>query len=289
MDVLHLSDPRAFLERAMPLLAPDAEAEARHNLMLGIAGTASRDPTLYSAFRGWLAVEDDQPVAAAIRTPPFDAVLADPLRLEALDALIDAVAEDDLGTPGFVGNVPHVHRAVSRWSERTGARSSVVQQQGVYVLEEVAEVPRAPGGARVATRDDRDLLLGWLHAFADEATGGPPDEPGLLDRMLDARLNPEHPDRVGYWLWESDTAVSLCGYASPTPGGIRVGPVYTPPEHRRRGYATALVAELSRWLLGRGYRACYLYTDLANPISNSIYGKIGYRRVCDSADVRFVG
>jgi predicted GNAT family acetyltransferase len=79
----------------------------------------------------------------------------------------------------------------------------------------------------------------------------------------------------------------MTGYGGPTPGGIRIGPVYTPPEHRRRGYATILVAELSRWLLGRGHRACFLYTDLANPTSNSIYGKIGYRRVCDSAEVWF--
>ncbi|HEX5951185.1 MAG TPA: GNAT family N-acetyltransferase, partial [Actinomycetota bacterium] len=104
--------------------------------------------------------------------------------------------------------------------------------------------------------------------------------------MLDARLAA---DDAGYWLWEDGgQVVSTSGYGSPTVGGIRIGPVYTPPEHRRRGYATILVAELSRWLLGQGRRACYLYTDLANLISNSIYGKIGYRRVCDSAEIRFV-
>jgi hypothetical protein len=155
----------------------------------------------------------------------------------------------------------------------------------VYALRAVEPVTRAPGGARTATREDRALLLAWLHAFADEATAGPAGEPGLLERMLDARLGA---DDAGYWLWEDDGApVSMTGYGGPTPGGIRVGPVYTPPEHRRHGYATTLVAELSRWLLGRGHRACYLYTDLSNPTSNAIYGTIGYRRVCDSADVRF--
>jgi len=66
-----------------------------------------------------------------------------------------------------------------------------------------------------------------------------------------------------------------------------VGPVYTPPEHRRRGYATSLVAGLSRSLIERGFRACFLYTDLANPTSNRIYGEIGYERVCDSVEYRF--
>lgn len=197
------------------------------------------------------------------------------------------MAREDPQVPELVGNVPHVHRAAERWTECTGARAEVEQRQGVYALARVESVPVTAGSARATTREDRDLLLAWLHAFADEATGGPPDEPGLFERMLDARLDADDPDRVGYRSWEDGAPVSLCGYSGPTPGGIRVGPVYTPPEHRRNGYATILVAGLSRWLHRRGHRACYLYTDLSNPISNSIYGKIGYRRMCDSADVRF--
>ncbi|MGZ8612163.1 MAG: GNAT family N-acetyltransferase [Actinomycetota bacterium] len=288
MEVLRFDDATAFLVRAMPLLRPDVDAEARHNLILGIAGTVVDQPDLYTTYRAWLVVRDGRPIAAATRTPPFNAVLADPVAPEALDPLVDAVAEDDPGTPGLVGNVPYVHQAAERWTARTGAAAEIEQRQGVYMLLEVEPVSRAPGAARPATREDRSILLDWLYAFADEATGGPPGEPGLLERMLDARLDAGDPDRAGYWVWEVEgVPVSLCGYASPTPGGIRIGPVSTPPEHRRRGYATILVAGLSRWLLGRGHRACYLYTDLANPTSNAIYGRIGYRRVCDSADVRF--
>ena len=81
--------------------------------------------------------------------------------------------------------------------------------------------------------------------------------------------------------------MSLAGFAGPTPTGIRVGPVYTPPEHRRRGYAKTLVAALSRWLLEQGHRGCFLFTDLANPTSNRIYTDIGYERVCDALEFRF--
>ena len=69
--------------------------------------------------------------------------------------------------------------------------------------------------------------------------------------------------------------------------GVRIGAVYTPPEHRRRGYATATVASLSRAMLDRGRRACYLFTDLANPTSNHIYAEIGYEPVCDVDEIRF--
>jgi predicted GNAT family acetyltransferase len=92
-----------------------------------------------------------------------------------------------------------------------------------------------------------------------------------------------------WWLWEDGEPVSLASCSAPTPTGIRIGPVYTPPERRGRGYATALVAELSRRLLAEGHRACYLYADLANPTSNAIYERIGYRRVADSAEISFLG
>ena len=78
------------------------------------------------------------------------------------------------------------------------------------------------------------------------------------------------------------------GFGGPTPNGIRIGPVYTPPELRGRGYASALTAQVSQLQLDRGRRFCFLYTDLANPTSNAIYMRIGYERVCDSRELAFV-
>ena len=82
--------------------------------------------------------------------------------------------------------------------------------------------------------------------------------------------------------------MSAVGYGSPTPTGVRIGPVYTPPEFRGRGYASALTAHVSTEQLAAGRSFCFLYTDLANPTSNKIYVAIGYRRVCDSVQYAFV-
>jgi predicted GNAT family acetyltransferase len=76
----------------------------------------------------------------------------------------------------------------------------------------------------------------------------------------------------------------MAAWSGETPNGRRVGYVYTPPAHRRHGYATALVAYLSERILEDGCRFCFLYTDLDNPVSNSIYQQIGYRPVCDVMD-----
>jgi len=144
---------------------------------------------------------------------------------------------------------------------------------------------RASGGLREATRADYDLLVDWFAAFGREALHD--GEPGLEqhERQIRMRLDSTV---GGIGLWEDDgDVVSLCGYGSPTPSGIRIGPVYTPPELRGRGYATTLTADVSAAQLARGRRFCFLYTDLANPTSNAIYERIGYVRVCESKQLAF--
>ena len=81
--------------------------------------------------------------------------------------------------------------------------------------------------------------------------------------------------------------MSLAGFAGPTPNGIRIGPVYTPPELRGHGHGTAVTAGVSQLLLDRGHKFCFLYTDLANSTSNAIYMRIGYEPVCDSRELAF--
>jgi uncharacterized protein len=79
----------------------------------------------------------------------------------------------------------------------------------------------------------------------------------------------------------------MAGKFRPFGKGISIGAVYTPPQNRRHGYATAVVSGLCRELLSSGYSYCALYTDLSNPTSNSIYKKIGFAEVCDSVMVSF--
>jgi predicted GNAT family acetyltransferase len=123
-----------------------------------------------------------------------------------------------------------------------------------------------------------------LRAFEAEAL--PTDAPhGNLEEIVDRRLASSTP---GLELWEDGSKqVSLCGYGGRTPHGIRIGPVYTPPELRGRGYASALVARVTRQLLEEGRDYCFLYTDLANPTSNRIYTQIGYELVCESSEYAF--
>jgi len=154
----------------------------------------------------------------------------------------------------------------------------------VFSLERVRPPAPVGGRARAAGPDNRARILEWLGAFTAEAIPWEPDDQPRVERMVDHRLDAEVDD-AGFWVWEEGgRARSLVGFGGATPGGMRIGPVYTPPGERRRGYGTALVAAVCSWLLGQGRRRCFLYTDLANPTSNAIYRRIGFEQVAESAD-----
>jgi predicted GNAT family acetyltransferase len=276
MEVRRVEDPADFLEAATPLLLAD---EARHNLMLGIAGTLRDHPLRYPEYRLWLVAKGSATVGAALRTPPHKLILARPRADSVLEALVAGI-DDEL--PGVVAALPEAETFAAAWAAKVSATPRKTRAEGLFALERVKPVPAVAGRMRVADSTDRPLLIDWFTAFAEEALG----EDAVLekpDRAIDHRLTA---DTAGIVLWEVEHTVSLAAFGNPTPNGIRIGPVYTPPEHRRHGYASALVAELSARLLAER-RFCFLFTDLANPTANQIYEQIGYRRVCEAAEIVF--
>jgi hypothetical protein len=271
-----------FLDRAGPLLDAD---EARHNLVLGIAGVLRDRPEVYPDFRLWVVEGAGAPVAAALITPPHNLVLADAADPLALGPLAEAVHDSGVPIPGVVGNRPTVGLFNDIWAARAGVAPRLRRAQGVFALTAVRPVPSSSGAARAARPEDRRLILEWMEAFSAEALPEEPFDRERTARGVDHRITNMEATAAGIWLWvAAGEAVALVAYGSPTPEGIRLGPVYTPPERRRRGYATSLVAEVSARLLEGGFRRCYLFTDLANPTSNAIYRRIGYEQVCESAE-----
>ena len=280
MVVKDLEDPGAFLETASSLLLAD---EARNNLILGIAGTLRHHPAAYDEYRLWLVEDGSQVVGAALQTPPYNLVLSRPRDDEVLVALAAALSTQGLELPGVTGAVPEVDAFSEVWSARAGVRRRRRMAQRIYRITELRSTQDVPGRARAATEADRELLVAWVGAFAAEAMPeGAPDRGA--ERTVDTRL------RAGsgsFTIWDDEGPVSLAGWGGKTPNGARIGPVYTPPEHRRRGYGSAVTAAVTAEQLAAGRTFCFLYTDLANPTSNKIYTDMGYEPVCDAADYAF--
>jgi hypothetical protein len=284
----------ARLARADDLLALAgdflAAREAEHNLLLGILGglrspapgAVGEAPYLAAVVRG------DTVVAVAVRTPPWNLVLSEiddraALPLIARDVAIDlAERGPDATIRGVLGPTVQAEAFARSWVRRSGQRPRLARTERIFRLDRVRPPRPAAGTWRLATSADRSLLVAWLHAFDDEALEGdePADMAVIADRMLAGG------GRAAY-LWVDHGPVSLTAVGGRTPHGARVGPVYTPPERRGRGYASSLVAAVSQAQLDAGRRSLYLFTDLANPTSNHIYQAIGYEPVRDVADWRF--
>ncbi len=267
------SDPVAFAERVLPFLL---RHEAANCLPIGLLGS----DLVLNGGAFLVTVEAGSDLAGvAMMTPPWNLIVTAGTDPACLPALLDHAMDTEFSIPGVTGPTALSGVFARLWSERSGRGVHRQVAERIYELRAVTPVEGIPGQLRAAVETDRTLLVEWTVAFLDEAIG--PADQARAAQMVDDALRPS-PEGRRLFLWEdAGTVVSMVGVAGRTPTGIRVGPVYTPPEHRRRGYASGAVATLSQDMLDSGRGACFLFTDLANPTSNHIYQAIGYRPVID--------
>ena len=274
--------PADFLTDTGDLLKQD---EARYGLIYGIGKLTAVNPHHYGEGDPWFcSVSDSDGISAlAWRTPPYPVGLAwhtgDPE--EAVSLLIEAVRNRWGEIAGVIGHRELTDPFAERWCKTCGTSIQSTMAQRIYRLDSVNEVPSVSGRMRLATLADKDLVSEWTRAFGVEAGG--PTGVNTPERDITPAI-----EKGIIYLWEDGRKpVSLAIKVRPTDHGMTVGLVYTPPEFRRRGYATACVASVCREILKSGYDFCTLYTDLSNPTSNSIYMKIGFKPVCDSVQYNF--
>jgi ribosomal protein S18 acetylase RimI-like enzyme len=212
-----------------------------------------------------------------LQTPPFPMMFSR-LPAEAVPAAVDAVAGRTL--PGVNLLAADADVFVTGWRRRTGVAATVHMRTRLYRLGTLTPpaVP-PPGKPRIARPDDRDLLLRWIPAFHDD----------IGERQVD--FAPAVDDRIGYGgvtLWEVDgVAVAMAITSRPEAGTVRIQMVYTAPEHRGRGYGGAVTTAATRTALDTGAASVVLVTDLANPTSNALYQRLGYRPIEDRTVVDF--
>jgi predicted GNAT family acetyltransferase len=285
MKVVRYEDVEAFYRRVEPYLLP---LEAEHNLTFGLLSYIRRDPARYPD-RLLRLVEDEagEIQLVAIRTDQGRGLILS--LAQALEAV--ALLADDLYASGVVlhgsnGPVEESAAFAEAWTRASGQPHHVAIQLRTFKLEKVKLPTGVPGHLRRAEPSDRNLLIEWEIAFRREAFAMHDIDRAEVERFIEEQLT--SPVR-GLYVWEDGEAVSVAGYAGPTPHGIRIGPVYTPPENRGKGYASACTAEMSQRLLDEGREFCFLFTDLANPTSNHIYQEIGYEPVCDFTEYKYGG
>ena len=276
MNVDLFQDPAAFAAAATPTLMRD---EAENCFWLGMLSSPSE---LAGALMCIVRSAEGVPLAVAIKTAGRQVVITRAAE-ETARYLARFLHERQMELPG-VGGVRETAEAFAReWARLTGTTPHVHVVLALHRLRQlVPPPPTGDGGAiRAGKAGDVELLTQWIDAFATE----------LNEPLGDPRAVAEKRVALGsIFLWEREAApVAMAAFSGATPNGVRINLVYTPPPMRGRGYASNLVAALSRRLLDSGKRHCFLYTDVSNPTSNKIYRALGYEPVSEAVHITFDG
>ncbi|WP_079910445.1 GNAT family N-acetyltransferase [Paenibacillus sp. 32352] len=284
MNVYHYDRASRFLEKVEPVLE---KHEAVNNLLLGLlhmeAKGEAEGRVALDSYK--MVVEDgDERIRLIVLINSKNAILygTEPFSLEAVKAAVADLRARGAQVPGVIGPNEIARSFAEEWAESNRLVPVLKMNQRIYQLDRVLPVSGSKGRLRLATALDQELIAAWIKQFADS---------------IHERITAEEASNktVGFirqaavYLWDDDGAVSMAKTTRPTKHGIVLSNVYTPPEHRNKGYASSCVAALSQRMLDEGYSFCSLYTDLANPTSNHIYSQIGYHPVRDSVMYRFAG
>ena len=278
MNVQQVDNPDEFAAAATPLLMRNG---AENCFWLGMLATPREMKEMM------LIVRDDPPaggecVAIATMTPGRQMIMTRAPH-DAVVALAQHLHDHHVALPGIGGVRESAELFAREWVRLTGAPTRVHVQTILHQLTRVIPPRPTTGRMRTAGIGDIDRVARWIDEFRTEIED---HGVGSSSREIAEKRIPTG----NIYLWEDAAkSVAMAGTSGPTPNGMRVNLVYTPRPLRARGYASNLVAQLSRHLVDGGRKFCFLYTDAANPTSNKIYRDIGYQPLSQSVHIMFDG
>lgn len=277
MKLSQYGDPAQFLKHAKHFLEA---REAENNLILGISSwlAAHRERIEHTPYFA-IVQENGRIEAAAMMTPPYELVLTR-AEAEVLGKIVADLSKRRIVLPGVNGPSETSLAFAERWAKKEGCRYQLHSSLRVYQLSKVIPPRPVYGRMRLAIPMERDVLVQWAENFGKEIRE--PQNKHQAAETVEGLMKDER-----LYVWDDEGLRSMASWSGPTTHGIRINFVYTLPEFRGKGYASACVAALSQAMLNSGRRFCYLFTDLSNPVSNQIYQRIGYVPVCDYAKYQF--
>ncbi|WP_047980939.1 GNAT family N-acetyltransferase [Ornithinibacillus contaminans] len=270
-----------YLDRVEDLLL---KQEVTNNLMLGLLERGKNNIGVFTdGIRLGIVEQDGEPIYAFMQTPPNRWILAaiEGVDQDVIPEIVQFLHTNKYPVPGVVGPTEQAEAFAGLWKKATGKQAELKMKQLIYQLDEVKHIPDESGKLIAATDEHLATVRDWLVKFGDQANIEITKP--QADSMARTFIQNE-----SLYLWEVDgQIVSMANNSRKSKNGATVNAVFTPDEQKRKGYATNVVAALSQKLLNDGSKFCNLYTDLANPTSNSIYRKIGYYEVGDSVEYNF--
>ncbi|MFX1281261.1 MAG: GNAT family N-acetyltransferase [Promethearchaeota archaeon] len=272
-----------FYEIVLPFLLKN---EVENSLQISILNALKINIERYGNIHPILSTVsvDDEIKLVSFRTPPYNQVLSYTAELKTVDILIDALGKKESEIPGVVAFKEGAKRFVKLWSEINNVKAKISLNERLYKLEIVNPDTLGKHKFITATTAYENIIRQWGREFILEAL--PDRTPEMIEQSLGHIKEDIDEGRI-VLLFDNEVPVSMARKAGKSINGNSINMVYTPPQLRKKGYATECVARLSKLLLEEGNSYCFLFTDLSNPTSNSIYQKIGYRPIMDVDEYHF--
>ena len=286
MEPRFYDDIEEFYKVAFPFLL---EHEAENNLPLAILISLKKNIEVYGEEKPLLFSLADTKIIKliALRTPPHDLIISYTDDLTTIDVLTEELTNKKEKLPGVLSFKAAADKFAEQWCGKNFLKLNHFRKEIIYKLVKVSEETLGHRKFSVASKVHQELVFQWTGEMMKEALIDTTEDE--IQRMIEILREEFDQDQSHmYLLFENNNPVSMAREAGKTPNGVFVNFVYTPIPLRRKGYATECVAKLSKHLLEFGNRYCFLFTDLSNPTSNSIYQKIGYQPVIDESHYKFL-
>lgn len=299
LKVEKITDPKEFKKITTKFLH---EKECENNLIIGILEYVIEG--IYKTFYLHVVSKEikgeKEIVFCALRTPPHETIFSIPnekIGKEELEKSIEqyiVFAKKDFGekypSGGCIGEKEFTTLYTTKWNELTkkdgkGFETKLIMKQRIFKL---------------ALKDLKKPKHGLSEEYEYKFQYSKKDDPQVLEVIGDGKKEFPGEDRYSnekilkekkmYHLERIDKKtkkreiVTVVVDSRATKATRTVGWVFTPVKFRGKSYASHAVYFLSKQLLEKeGVEFTCLYTDLSNPISNSIYKYLGYKAVCDSS------
>jgi hypothetical protein len=285
MKALFYEDIKEFCDRVFPFLL---KHEVKNSLSLTILNSLKinikkygKEPPLmfFLAKNGTIEL-------ISLMTPPYNLIISYTDDLNNIEILVEELSNRNVYLPGVLSFKEAADKFTKLWCEKNSLESQLLRKERLYKLVEVSEETLGDKQFSVATKSHQSTVLEWAREMMTEALSEITEEE-LVRNINNFKFEFEQDANQIYLLLDDEEPVSMARKAGKAPHGNAINLVYTPPLLRKKGYATECVAKLSKLLLEEGNQYCFLFTDLSNPTSNSIYQKIGYRPIIDENHYKF--
>ncbi|TFF94236.1 MAG: GNAT family N-acetyltransferase [Promethearchaeota archaeon] len=278
-------DIEEFYSLVYPFLIDN---EAENILLFSILNSLKEDFHKYGKEKPLLGaiIQKNQVIMVSLRTPPYNLVISYSQNLDTIKFLVKQLTKRNIVLPGILGFKKGADLFANLWIEHKNIQSTLVMDERNYKLTSVNEDTLGNNTFMPAKEIYKDLIIEWAKNFLYEAFQEEKNQ-DIINNHINIIRDDISNSRI-YLLFHDELPVCMARKAGKTPNGRLINYVYTPPHLRRNGYATECVAKLSKHLLEEeNNKFCFLFTDLANPTSNSIYMKIGYKPIIDFHQYEF--